>query len=282
VDVSLAIRRRLEELGLEQKGLARAARVTESYVSQLLARKKAPPAPARTDIYDKMDRYLKLPRGELARIASAQRKELLDRQFGAERAPLYRDVRALILRKCVPAGREPMRAIFEQQSFGEMERLVAGKVLDLVKRVILPELDHDAWLRRLAGLAARSEEERRVAVLDFLDTDLFGITGAQCDTFLDPLVMSWDLDLATFALDVRLNQRMAAEPRRRFEFIERTATEEEPGFRDFLHDRTLSGSATGEELEFLKRLRFRHRRPTALYYYRELQGLRDPIHFRAG
>src|SRR3989442_3903932 len=46
-------------LGLEQKGLAAAAQVTESYISQLLARKKAPPAPGRTDIYDKMGKFLK-------------------------------------------------------------------------------------------------------------------------------------------------------------------------------------------------------------------------------
>jgi len=31
---------------------------------------------------------------------------------------------------------------------------------------------------------------------------------------------------------------------------------------------------------FLKTLRFRDKRPTALYYYRELQSLRDPLHFR--
>ena len=54
MDVSLVIRQRLEELGLEQKDLARAARVTESYVSQLLTRRRAPPAPNRSDIYDRM------------------------------------------------------------------------------------------------------------------------------------------------------------------------------------------------------------------------------------
>ena len=48
MDVCLVIKRRLEELGLEQKDLASAAEVTESYVSQLLARKKLPPAPERT------------------------------------------------------------------------------------------------------------------------------------------------------------------------------------------------------------------------------------------
>ena len=42
----------------------------------------------------------------------------------------------------------------------------------------------------------------------------------------------------------------------------------------------LSGTATPTELAFLKSLRFKDRRPSALYYYRELQNLRDPLHFR--
>jgi transcriptional regulator with XRE-family HTH domain len=37
------IKQRLEELGLEQRDLAAAAEVTESYISQLLTRKKLPP-----------------------------------------------------------------------------------------------------------------------------------------------------------------------------------------------------------------------------------------------
>ena len=47
MDVALVISRRLKELGFEQKDLASAAQVTESYISQLLAGKKAPPAPDR-------------------------------------------------------------------------------------------------------------------------------------------------------------------------------------------------------------------------------------------
>ena len=46
-----------------------------------LTRKKAPPAPNRTDIYDKMDKFLKLPSGELARLADAQRREQLNRNW---------------------------------------------------------------------------------------------------------------------------------------------------------------------------------------------------------
>ena len=48
-----------------------------------------------------------------------------------------------------------------------------------------------------------------------------------------------------------------------------------------LKHHSLSGDATPEEIEFLKLLRFTDgRRPTPLYYYRELQNLRDPLHFR--
>jgi len=105
----MMIRSRLAELGLEQRDLARARRVTESYVSQLLTRKKAPPRPDRTDIYDRMDRFLKLPDGELARVAEAHLKDELKRRLG-EIAPLFPELRALILEKCVPAQVEQVRA----------------------------------------------------------------------------------------------------------------------------------------------------------------------------
>jgi hypothetical protein len=46
--------------------------VKESYISQLLTRKKLPLAPGRTDIYDKMGKFLKLPSGKLAKLAEHQ------------------------------------------------------------------------------------------------------------------------------------------------------------------------------------------------------------------
>jgi len=85
VDVSLVIKQRLEELGLEQRDLARAARVTESYVSQLMTQKKLPPAANRTDIYDRMGKLLKLPAGELAKLAELQRQEKLKKKLGMPR-----------------------------------------------------------------------------------------------------------------------------------------------------------------------------------------------------
>jgi transcriptional regulator with XRE-family HTH domain len=283
MEVSFVIRRRLEELGLEQKDLARAARVTESYISQLLTRTKAPPAPSRTDIYTRMDRFLKLPIGELAKLADAQRRDQLKRELGDEPAPLFSEVRALILRKCRPDKEREVRAVFEQQPFGELERLVTQTLLDVVKRVARAQLQNDYWLRMVARLGGRSFEEMRVIVLEFLDTDIFHLSAEHCVAFLDPLIASWDIDLATFGLEIILNHQVAAEHVRRFAFVERgpEGPAEEPGLQAFLQDPSLSGTATAEEVELLRKLRFQSKRPTALYYYRELQSLRDPLHFRA-
>jgi transcriptional regulator with XRE-family HTH domain len=282
VDVSLVIKQRLEEFGLEQRDLARAAQVTESYISQLLTRRKAPPAPGRTDIYEKMDKFLRLPRGELARVADRQRKEGLKRELGEQAAPLFQEVRALVLRKCSPERERHIRAVFEKEPFGELERLVTRTLLDVAKGVATEELENDYWLRMVAELSQRSYEETRVIVLEFLDTDIFHLSREHCGSFLDPLIESWDINLTTFALDIVLNPRVVSGHVKRFEFVEREADQlvvEDSGLKKFLQDPALSGSATEEELAFLKRLRFRGKRPTPLYYYRELQNLRDPLHF---
>ena len=283
MDVSLVIRQRLEEFGLEQRDLARAAQVTESYISQLLTRRKAPPAPNRTDIYDKMDKFLKLPSGELARLANVQRKHL-KRELAEQPKPLFREVREVLLRKCAPDKEAHVRAIFEKEPFGELERLVTQTLLDVVKGVATQELENDYWLRMVAEVSHHTYEETRVIVLDFLDTDIFHLSAEHCVSFLDPLVESWDIDLMTFALDIVLNPRVVSGHVKRFEFVEKKSGEtvvEEPGLRVFLDDPALSGTATDAEVAFLKRLRFNGKRPTALYYYRELQNLRDTLHFQA-
>ncbi len=283
MDVSLIIKHRLEEFGLEQRDLAHAAQVTESYISQLLTGKRAPPAPNRTDIYDKMDKFLKLPSGELARLADHQRKQQLKRELGDDPAPLFREVRELILRKCNPDTARHVRGVFERQPFGELERLVTQKLLDVVKGLAQQELENAAWLRSVAELSGRSYEAMRVIVLEFLDTDIFQVSIEDCVSFLDPLIESWDIDLATFALQIVLNDRLVAGNVKKFEFIELESDQhfvEEPGLKGFLQDPSLSATATAEELAFLKRLKFKGKRPTPLYYYRELQNLRDPLHFR--
>jgi transcriptional regulator with XRE-family HTH domain len=283
VDVCLLIKDRLEELGLEQRDLAAAAEVTESYISQLLTRRKLPPAPGRTDIYDKMGEFLKLPSGKLAKLAEHQRKEELKRNLGDPPKPLFKEVRELILRKCAPDKEKQIRAIFEKQPFGELERLATQKLLDVVKRVAKDELESKTWLHSVARLRGRSYEAMRVSILEFLETDVFNVSDENCMSFLDPLIESWDINLKNFGMEIVLNHRLAPGHPKKFEFVEKEPgqPEEEPGLKEFLNNSSLSGTATKEEMEFLKKLRFNGKRPTSLYYYRELQNLRDPLHFRA-
>src|SRR5438876_8405264 len=100
MDVSQLVQHKLKELGLGQRDLANAAKVTESYISQLLSRKKMPPAPDRTDLYDKLERFLKLPAGRLAGLADAQRKQELKKKIQNPPLPLFREVRDLLFEKC--------------------------------------------------------------------------------------------------------------------------------------------------------------------------------------
>jgi hypothetical protein len=283
VDVAFVVRQRLVELGREQRDLARAADVTESYISQLLTRKKAPPAPQRTDIYDKMDAFLQFPHGELARLADLQRREELQGKLGEPPTPLFQDMRALILRKC-PRDKEPaLRAIFAKQPFGELERLVTQKLLDVVKDIAKEELTNETWLRIMAQLSDRSYAQMRVIVLEFLDADIFTVSAEHCLACLEPLLESWDIDLTTFGMEIVLNRRLVPEHLKQFAFVEKASEDpddREPGLEAFLKDTSLSGEVTEEEIAFLKRLKFKDKRPTPLYYYRELQNLRDPLHFR--
>ena len=283
MDVSLVIRHRLNELGLEQRDLATASQVTESYISQLLTGKKALPTTSRTDIYEKMEAFLKLPIGELSKLAELQRIEELKGKLGDPPVPLFKEVRELILRKCALDKEKQIRAIFEKQPFGELESLITQKLLDVVKRVAKKELESEDWLREVARLSNRDFEQTRVIILEFLEADIFHVSIENCVSFLEPLIESWDIDLETFSMEIVLNNRVVSEHIKKLEFVEKEPEqpfEEEPGLKKFLHDAGLSSDASEEEIAFLRKLRFKTKRPTPLYYYRELQNLRDPLHFR--
>jgi len=283
MDVCSVIKARLKELGLEQKDLAAAAEVTESYVSQLLTRKKLPPAPERTDIYETMGRFLKLSKGELATLARAQRLDEFRRDYEEPQVALLKETRELILQKCVPAKQQQIHTIFERQPFGELERLVTQTLLDVISRVARSELENEAWLHDVAKLSDKSYEQMRVIILEFLDTDIFNVSNADCISFLNPLLARWDIDLFTFDMEIVLNERLVPGKPKKFAFVDKDADSvdgDEPGLTEFLEDATLCNDVSAAEVEFLRKLQFKGKRPSALYYYRALQNLRDPLHFQ--
>ncbi len=285
MDIATVIRQRLDELGLDQRDLAVTAEVTESYISQLLAGKKTPPAPDRTDLYDKTARLLRLPAQELAKLADTQRREELKRKVLDPPQPLFPEFRQLILRKCVATKRKQITQIFERQTFGEFEHFVTQKLLDVAKRAAREELADEQWIHRVARVSKRSYEEARVLLLEFLDTDVFHVSAENCLSFLAPLIESWDIEFDSFSLQIVLNRRLSRNYLKKLEFREAVPQSGpssqviEPGLAAFLKDAQLSTDLTEEETVFLKCLTFNGKRPSSLYYYRELQNLRDPLHF---
>ena len=230
-----------------------------------------------------MGRFLRLSNGELATLARAQRMDALRRENEEPQGALLKETRELILQRCVPARQQQIRAIFERQPFGELERLVTQKLLDVISEVARAELGNEDWLREVAKLSAKRYTQMRVIILEFLDTDIFNISSADCISFLSPLLARWDIDLSTFDMEIVLNERLVPGEPKRFAFVETgsdNSGKDEPGLTEFLQDDTLGGDVSAEELAFLKRLRFKAKRPNALYYYRALQNFRDPLHFQ--
>jgi transcriptional regulator with XRE-family HTH domain len=279
MDFVSVVRQRLEELGLDQRHLAHEAEVTESYISQLLGRKKPPPLPNRTDLYDKMSRVLGLSREELARLAALEQHEALDQKWQQAAPARFGPMRELVLRKCRPSRQRQMRAIFEKQPFGELEQLVTRTLIEVVRDEARAHADDDVWVHSLARTGRNSYREMRVRMIDLLESDPRASIG-DFSPFLDPLIDSWHYDLDHFTLEVRLANAVT----RRFAFREERNERpgaEERGLRAFLRVCRLSSSATPDEIEILRRMSFPEgSRPTALFYYRILQSLRDPLHFR--
>ena len=280
MELTTLISRRSKELNLDQRALARAADVTDSYISQLLSGNRRPPAPNRTDIYEKLNRFLRLPPGELARVAELQRREELKREIGEGPQPLFEETRALVLRKCARRNAKAVASVFARAPYGELERLVTRKLVEVAQEVAAREIANEAWLRTVTQNTGRRYRQMRVLLMEFLETTPSQVSLENYAWFVEPLIAEWTVDLETLELSIRLNEKMAGGAVRQFAFEEKRSEPKQPdGLRQFMEDRKLSGSATPEELLFLERLRFTGRQPTKLFYYRTLQNLRDPLHF---
>src|SRR5256886_17500099 len=76
VKVGLLMRRRLRELKRTPRELAAAVQVSETYIADLLAGRRRPPPPGRTDGYDRMTKFLRLHPHDLPTRARPERGTL--------------------------------------------------------------------------------------------------------------------------------------------------------------------------------------------------------------
>jgi len=109
---------------------------------------------------------------------------------GTSPPPCFHEMSAeLILRKCNPERQKHVRAIFEKQPFGELERLVTQTLLDVVKargerRTREWTTGSVWWLGSVAAAMRRCGS----SCLEFLDTDIFHVSAENGRSrFLDPV-----------------------------------------------------------------------------------------------
>jgi hypothetical protein len=116
----------------------------------------------------------------------------------------------------------------------------------IVKALARKELESEDWLRIVARESHRSYRQVRVAVL------VFNITPDSCIVFLDPLIVSWDVDLASFGLEIVLNRRIAPANLRKLEFVERESiglSGKELGLQELLKEWITTSGDSQREVE---------------------------------
>jgi len=198
------LRRRLKELQRTPKELAEAVQVPPKYIEDLIAGRRRPPLPGRTDLYEKMTRFLRLGRNDLTTCARAEREA--SGAMGAGNA----EVRELLLGLCEPVTAKVLvRRLSKKGS--EVDALLQ-RLIEVGQGSVRRMLDDEIALRIAAGQIGSTFVAMRLRVLEFLDASVDTFTPSDYEEFIRPRVAKWDVDLETGVLRVVLR---AQEPRER-------------------------------------------------------------------
>jgi hypothetical protein len=188
-NIGRLLRHRLRELERTPQDLAAAARVPPEYIKDLIAGRRLPPLPGRTDLYDRMTRFLQLGRNDLAESAQAER-EAAHTAGGASSA----DVRNLVLGLCQPDTARLLRGRMAKKGPAEVDRLIE-RLLKITRGSVRRILEDDAAVRMAAMDRGGSYLAMRVRVIEFLDATFDTVTAADYHDFLRPRIAMWDIDL---------------------------------------------------------------------------------------
>lgn len=191
------------------KELAEAAEVPEDYIEQLISGKRRPPLPSRTDIYEKITRFLEFGRNDLAAVASAERAATAS----VDTKPPASGSWEMLLELCDP---ETARELERRARGGDSE--LAGliqRVLGVAQGSVRRTLDDQIGLRIAAAQGGNTYEALRLRVLEFLDATPGTLSAEDVTHFVKPRISKWDADLASGVLKVVLRAHETPEPDRR-------------------------------------------------------------------
>jgi len=212
VSVAHLLKSRLQETKRTSKELAEAIDLPKTYVDDLLAGKRRPPLPARTDIYERMTTFLRLGRNELALCARAERAA------GPPSAPLTSNTEVVeqLMELCEPETAKRLRQKRSANRDVELADLIQ-RLLDVAQGAVRRLLDDEIGLRIAASREGSTYPVMRLRVLEFLDATPDTLTEPDMVEFVRPRVENWSVDLDTGVLKVVLraqwpNQRDRRRP----------------------------------------------------------------------
>jgi len=212
VKVSQLLRRRLKELKRTPRELAEAAQVSEEYVSDLLSGRRDPPAPGRTDLYDRMTKFLRLHRNDLPTCAKAEREGMVVKTKRPDAK-----IRTLLLELCDPSKVRKLdrRLSRKDTETAVLDRLIAQRLLEVAQGFVRRQLDDEVGIRVAANREGISYLEMRMRLLEFLDCTVDSLSASDHEVFIRPRIGSWDIDLETKAMRIVLRSQEPAPRQKR-------------------------------------------------------------------
>jgi len=196
--VGQLIQRRLRELDRDSAELAEVALVPADYIDDLIAGRRPPPLPSRTDIYQRMTSFLGLGRNELAAIAQAERKS----RKGETGKPTPA-VRRLLLDLCQSETATMLTKARTKEAKVMVTRLM-DRLLNVAQMEARRLIDDPAAQRGVTALSLTTVTDARFAVLEFLDATVASLTPSQVAMFIQPRIAEWDADAESGVLKVVL------------------------------------------------------------------------------
>ncbi len=199
IKVSQLVRRRLRELKRSPRELAEAVNVSEEYMSDLVAGRRRPPAPGRTDLYVPMAKFLRLHRNDLPTCARVERAA--ERTGARQPHPL---VWKRLLELCDAVRQRAIARRAAKPDGTELEAVIVGRLLGVAQGFVARQLEDEVGLRIAATRDGCTYLQARMRLLEFLDATHDSITPRDCEEFIAPRITGWDMDLEAGAMRIVL------------------------------------------------------------------------------
>jgi hypothetical protein len=193
------LRQALRQAQRSADELAAAIQVSPEYVQDLIAGRRRPPLPGRTDVYDRMASFLRLGRHALETCALAERSATA----GVASPGSSSEVSAALLSLCEPETAREITRRAKRDGGAELARLTQ-RLLGVVQGMVRRVLDDQVGLRLAAAERGVEYVGLRVRLLEFLDGAPETLTLADLAEHVAPRIARWDVDLDADVLRVVL------------------------------------------------------------------------------